>query len=150
MLKRKSLRLAHYDYHHPAAYFVTLVSHRRRHYFGEITEGKFYPNPITRTVLRCWYELSVRFSSVQVGELVVMPNHLHGILWITQGNGPTLGTLIALFKGSLSKQVRTPCPLWQRGFYDRVIRDSTELNNVRAYIRDNPLQWELDRLNRSG
>lgn len=147
MLKRKSLRLSHYDYHHPGAYFVTLVTWRRRHYFGEITAGRFYPNPITRTVLRCWDELSDRFSTVRAGDIIVMPNHLHGILWIKHNGGPELSTIVALFKGSLSKRVNAPHPLWQRGFYERVIRDSQELDNICAYIHNNPAQWELDRLN---
>ena len=147
MQKRKSLRLPHYDYRHPGAYFITLVTHQRKHYFGEIEAGILHPSPAATTVCRCWRTLPDRFTTLKIDQMVLMPNHLHAILWITQGTGPGLNSLVALCKGSVSKTVRSPRPLWQRGFYDRVIRNSAELTRIRDYIRQNPLQWELDKLN---
>jgi len=147
MLKRKSMRLPHYPYHHPGAYFVTLVTHCRQHLFGEMQNENLLANHLADAVNRHWQALALRFPGIQLDEFIIMPNHLHGIIWLTQCQPCSLSTLMALFKGSVSKEANRLHTIWQRGFYDRVIRNQDELDNIRTYIRNNPRQWHLDRLN---
>jgi REP element-mobilizing transposase RayT len=103
----------------------------------------------------CWKWLAKQYSYVDLDEWIVMPNHLHGILVITNRMPPpplkrkTLGRLVGAFKTVSTdwrnQQRGTPgAPMWQRDFYDHIIRDEDELNKIREYIRTNPLRWESD------
>ena len=165
--RRRSLRLQGYDYAKSGAYFVTVVTHDRRCLFGEIAGGGVRLNHPGRVVAETWEWLETRYPFVTLDEYVVMPNHLHGLLAITDEGGragdsriaPTgdrsgvgrkaLGSLIGAFKTVATKRVNVArgAPgrrLWQRNFHDRVVRSEEDLDHIRAYIRDNPLRWELD------
>lgn len=90
-----------------------------------------------------------RYPAVEIDEFVIMPNHIHLILKICgdeEGRpmgAPTVGTLMNQWKGAASKQAGRP--LWQRGFYDHILRDEAEYLLVKDYIQTNPLRWQLDR-----
>jgi putative transposase len=79
-----------------------------------------------------------------------MPNHLHGII-STGGDPSTLGKVMAQFKSIASKRIKKleaiDGPLWQRGYYDHIVRNEADLARIRAYVANNPLKWELDREN---
>lgn len=161
---RRSIRLKDYDYRAEGAYFVTLCVQDRVCLFGEIGQDAMHLNAIRQAVEECWHWLPQRYPYVVRDEWVVMPNHLHGILVITEddpipqhgtGNSKpaikrkTLGRLIGAFKTVSTKQVNvlrgTPAArLWQRDFYDRVIRNERELNTIRDYIYFNPANWRSD------
>ncbi len=117
-----------------------------------------------------WRKTAALRESVELDEFVVMPNHLHGILWIlgaadapsegTPPRAPTLGafgrpvprslsTIINNFKGRVTTRAREASGIedqlvWQRGFYERVIRNETELRGIREYIAANPRLWFED------
>ena len=171
--RRHSLRLRGYDYSQEGAYFVTTCTHNRASMFGEIVDGQMQLNALGQIVEACWQETPEHFRDVQVDVSVVMPNHMHGILWITNRRGtacraptceqfgkPTsqsLPTVIRSFKSAVTKRVNlmrgTPgSPLWQRNYYEHVVRDDAALNRIRDYIQTNPQRWRLDRENpeRSG
>ncbi|MGA2629381.1 MAG: transposase, partial [Terriglobia bacterium] len=105
-------------------------------------------------VAACWQWLEKRYEHVKLDEWVVMPNHLHGIIVITEGGSRTaptkpLGRLVGAFKTASTSRVnaerRTPgAQLWQRDFYERVIRNERELELIRDYIRTNPIRWGTD------
>ena len=85
-------------------------------------------------------------ASYALDAFVVMPNHLHAIVVQEAMNDRTsLSTVIGLFKSRASR--RAGCPIWQRSYHDRVIRDEEELAAFRDYIETNPLRWALDREN---
>ena len=147
---RKSLRLKAYDYSQPGAYFVTLVTHNRNPLFGEITDEMLL-NAQGRSISESWIWLETRHPFVELDEYVVMPNHLHGIISITDHDKQrkSLGQLIGAFKTKTTKQANlllsTPGQmLWQRNFFERVIRNSQELERAREYIVNNPTKWSLD------
>ncbi|MBY4889289.1 hypothetical protein K5Y32_15205 [Pantoea sp. DY-15] len=73
-----------------------------------------------------------------------MPNHLHGIIWLNESAQRTLLNIVNWFKAEITRE--TGIKVWQRSFYDRVIRDEKELLALRKYIADNPQQWQWDRL----
>ena len=165
--RRRSLRLQAYDYAKAGAYFITIVTQDRRCLFGEIAAGEVRLNEVGRLVADTWQWLETRYPSVLMDEYVVMPNHIHGIIVMTGEGGGTgdsriaptqgrrgvgrkaLGNLIGAFKTVAAKRLNlargTPGRrLWQRNYYEHVVRGEEDMDRIRAYIRDNPLQWEFD------
>jgi putative transposase len=165
---RRSIRLQGYNYRNPGAYFVTICAEGRKCLFGEITDGEMRLNESGTVVTKCWQWLSSQYPHVDLDEWVIMPNHLHGIIVLSDDGGacrggsrtaPTgvvrrkpLGGLIGAFKTVSTKEINElrrsrGSPLWQLNYYEHVIRNENELNRIREYILSNPLQWTLDREN---
>ena len=158
---RRSIRLKGYDYSQPGAYFVTLCVQERECLFGEIVDGEMQLNDAGRMIEHWWGELTRKFSSVALDEWIVMPNHLHGLLFFRPTpqtpDRPTLGTAINWLKtmttneyirGVKSLAWRSfPGTLWQRDFHDHIVRNDEELKSIREYIRQNPARWAWDREN---
>lgn len=164
---RKNTRLESYDYSSLGAYFVTIVTHKRRKIFGEIEKGRMVHNEIGALVEQRWLEIPVPFSSITLDAFVVMPNHLHGIIIINDqilgashdspqrdrqllvGKAIPLSTVIGLFTSTGSKHVYQSKygkqkHIWQRNYYDHIIRDDTDFKRIIDYIETNPLNWESD------
>ena len=161
---RRSIRLKGYDYAQSGAYFVTIVTYGRIPLFGEIVDGVMSLNDTGQSIRDDWEWLGLRYPQVTLDEYVVMPNHLHGIIVLTDdGRGgsrtaPTrrkpLGRLVGAFKTVSTKQFNLSQGkpgqlLWQRNYYEHVIRNDDEMNRVREYIINNPLHWETDTENPS-
>ena len=266
--QRRAMRLRSYDYSQPGAYFVSICAQHRKCLFGTIIDGQMRLNEIGEIVVECWSRIPQHFPSVELGEYVIMPNHIHGIIAsnivgarsprpieaehstpptvgarsprpieaehstpptvgarsprpieaehstpptvgarsprpieaehstpptvgarsprpieaehstpptvgarsprpIEAGhstpptvgarsprpldNSPSLGKIVAYFKYQSTKHINqhhnTPgTRIWQRNYYDHVIRDDTDLQRIRQYIQDNPMKWALDQL----
>ena len=166
---RRSIRLRNYDYSQTGAYFITLCTQNRECLFGEIIVGangvrpKMILNEYGMIARDEWIKSAAIRFEIELDEFVVMPNHFHGIV-VIHGRGdrpvaPTeyrpgpqpksIGALVAGFKSAVTKRInqirKTPgIPVWQRNFYDHIIRVENELNRIREYIRYNPMQWEED------
>ncbi|MBU3942398.1 transposase [Patescibacteria group bacterium] len=172
---RQSIRLRNYDYASQGLYYVTLCSQNRELYFEN--------NDIKQMIDNQWQELKNKFPNIDLDKYVIMPNHIHGIIVITnnvnndcrgevfsppnitsnkleggmtpplQRKKPTLGQMIAYFKYQSTKQIndflKNPLDqkLWQRNYYEHVIRNQKSLDDIRKYIRINPLNWDRDRNN---
>ncbi len=157
--RRRTVRLAHYDYASPGAYFVTICAHRRRPLFED--------GSLRQIIQEAWLDQPRRFPNLGLDAFVIMPNHLHFVIWLgpvgatlavaPDGAGaspaPTLGDVIRAFKSSIAvewlKHIRAnglerSGRVWQRNYYERVIRSEAELADVREYIGLNPLKWRLD------
>jgi len=164
--RRRSIRLREYDYTQPGAYFITIVAHARAMLFAEISDGKAWLNEFGRIVENEWQKSAVIRREIGLDVFVVMPNHIHGIVNIIHAdvgatgrsplrNGPpprSLGAFVAGFKSAVTKRInnlrRTPgAPVWQRNYYEHVVRSDAELLRVREYILNNPVGWENDREN---
>ena len=159
--RRRGLRLRHYDYASAGWYFVTVCTAGRVSLFGEIVRGAMQLNEAGRAIAEAWTALPARFPRVDVDAFVVMPNHLHGILaFEAHGEevaGPPLGEVVGAFKSvttvEYGRGVRAAgwsayrARLWQRNYFEHVIRDERSLEQIRQYIIDNPLQWDLDHEN---
>ena len=156
--RRRSLRLKGYDYTQAGAYFVTLVVRDRSCLFGEIANGEVQLNEIGMLVADRWEWLATQYTYVTLDEYVIMPNHFHGIIVIDTttttmpSNRKPLGRLVGAFKTVMTKQFNLAHgtkgrPIWQRNYYERIIRDENELARIRKYILDNPARWSLDREN---
>jgi len=173
--RRRSVRLMGFDYAEPGAYFVTIVTQERSCLFGEIIEGQMQVNRAGEAITRWWLELTRKFTTVETDEFIVMPNHCHGIIVIVDPTvgadlrvgppndrtgahaGAPLPTVVQWFKTMTTNEyirgVKTlgwPSfrgQLWQRSYYEHVIRNADSLNRIRQYIIDNPVRWEFDREN---
>ncbi|MBT0663311.1 transposase [Geobacter pelophilus] len=160
---RRSIRLKNYDYSQSGAYFVTICAWQRECLFGEIVDGKMLLNDFGRVVVDSWNWLASQYDYVALEGSVVMPNHLHGIIVINNVGAvrepllhaektKSLGRLIGAFKTVSTKQINIirnnpGCTVWQRNYYERVIRNEDELTRAQEYIINNPLKWEFDKEN---
>lgn len=140
---RRSIRLPAYDYAAFGYYFVTICTHEREMIFADPA--------ISETVQSTWDSLAKRFATIELDEFVVMPNHVHGVVLLQArpGPAPTLGKVIRAFKSISAIAVnrfldRHERSVWQRNYYERIIRLDRELESVREYIRNNPLGWDVD------
>jgi len=195
---RRSIRLPGYDYTQPGAYFVTIVTYERMPLFGEIVDGEMRLNDAGRVAERCWLAIPSHFPHVALDVFVIMPNHVHGILWIVEtppagtvaavgaknfsplpspisplpsdvspvppldispqpdvaprphGTSKTIGSVVRGFKIGVTKWFRqntTIYTVWQRNYYEHIIRTDDALARIRAYIQSNPQRWSEDREN---
>jgi putative transposase len=164
---RRTIRLPGWDYTADGAYFVTVCTNSRTDLFGEIVDGRMHLNAVGDAVAGAWRWLSEQYSYVVLDEWCLMPNHLHGIVTLTGRGGSrtaptcqiivpprrkTVGRLIGAFKTVSTKQINqltnTPgAVIWQRNFWEHIVRDVAELDRIRDYIRENPTNWPADPLN---
>lgn len=169
---RRSIRLKGYDYSQAGAYFVTICTQNRVCLFGEIVDGEMRLNDAGKIVADSWQWLASQYDYIELDEWVIMPNHIHGIIVVNERRGdsriaptqiaptqtgPTgkrkpIGRLIGAFKTVSTKHINimrgmAGIPVWQRNYYEHIIRNDESLNRIREYIANNPLQWALDRDN---
>jgi REP element-mobilizing transposase RayT len=157
----RSLRIPGYDYSTPGAYFVTICTHQRELRLGEIDNNVVRLNSTGHLVLEVWQSLSSRYPDTDFDPFIVMPNHLHAIIGIKTsadiGSRPTttrqdLTSIIRTFKSLstvlVNKTLGTPgWPLWQRGYYEHVIRNEDEFTAIGQYIIHNAAKWDTDQEN---
>jgi REP-associated tyrosine transposase len=215
---RRSLRLRYFDYSQAASYFVTICTHERKPILGSAAAGKVVLTAAGEAVAGAWVCLPDRFPSVVLHEFVVMPNHLHGILTITQPLRPTkagaassapteaaresprqmgaassghkeakekgsyqmgtpsdgdtqvknvtgeradrrlnagsgaavsLGKILRAFKSLSGIEVnrilgRSGEPVWQRNYFEHIVRGEDDFRKIQKYIHENALRWEDD------
>ncbi len=168
---RRSIRLRGYDYSHAGAYFVTICTANKAGIFGEIRDGDMRLNTLGALVRQEWQRTSEVRNEVELDAFIVMPNHLHGILFILPDENhartppfigartqqsPTLrsgslGAIVGQFKSTVTRRARQvqdiqALTIWQRNYYEHVIRSEESLNDIRRYIVENPARWSEDSL----
>ena len=163
---RRSIRLRNYDYSQVGAYFITVCTWNKECLLGSIENGEITLNEYGMIVEKEWLMTEKMRSNIRMDKYIVMPNHFHGIIIIntncrgTLQRAPTkeqfgrpisnsIPTIIRLFKSTTTKQINqirnTPgIPLWQRNYYEHIIRNEKALENIRRYIEVNPLLWVFD------
>ena len=163
---RRSIRLRGYDYSTPGAYFVTICVKNLECLFGDVTNGRMDLSVMGRIAFDVWQEIPKRYANVQLDEFVVMPNHIHGIIIVNDSNVGAIHELplrqnrmerrrmlipkiVGYYKMNTAKQINkyrnTPAvPLWQRNYYERIIRNIDEMRRTREYMTNNPVLWADD------
>ena len=162
---RKTLRMSHYDYNTPGAYFLTFCTHNRKHFLSRIV-GAIHESPEPQ-LTTCGKILDAVMQNipthlhVTIDRYVIMPNHVHLIAVITEEDAlreiresplqsrSIMSKLIGYIKMNASKAIRQhygDVTVWQRGYYDHVIRNQEDYVALAEYIQTNPLRWELDQL----
>jgi REP element-mobilizing transposase RayT len=172
--RKPIIRLKEWDYRWSAAYFITICTKNKQHYFGEIVDGKMKLSSVGMLAEVFWHEIKHHAKHVRLGEFVVMPNHIHAILIICddeamplrdlvgQGHALDLPTpvnrfqnigsnsvssIIGSYKAAVTKYAnRLKLDFaWQPRFYDPIIRDAESFKTITRYIYNNPSTWESDR-----
>jgi len=171
-----------WDYADDGIYFITICTQDKINYFGDVVNEEMDLNGVGDVVNKFWLEIPKHFNNVILDEYIVMPNHVHGIIFIDNNDISTererrdvalqrlydyhgknrqmskispqqksLSTIIRSYKSICTKIINqkyfTINFAWQSRFYDRIIRNEHELNNVRNYIYNNPYKWTINRNN---
>jgi len=153
--KRKIIRLQEYDYSTSGAYFVTICTKDRKNLFAPVGADSISARMIKRT----FSETISRYPMVECPVFTVMPNHFHAIIEITRADmesAPTLSDVVQAFKrystvvytGMVKDGILPPYDrqIWQRSFYDHVIRNQQDYEEIYNYILANPERWKEDSL----
>ena len=160
--RRRSIRLKGYDYSQPGAYFVTINTYLDQKLFGDVVNGQIELNNYGHIVKREWLQTANIRGNIELDTFVVMPDHFHGILVIlergTERRAPTteqfgkptsgsLPTIVRYFKSGVTRQINKlrgadACPVWQRNYYEHIVRNEEELNRIREYILGNPMKLQ--------
>lgn len=171
---RKSIRLQGYDYSQAGAYYVTIVTYQRDCLFGEVVHGEMVLNEYGKIADECWRAIPAHFPFVELGANVVMPNHVHGVIVIIDNDradalasarrgaiyrAPTttekfgkpvkgsLPTIVRTYKAAVTRRIGrelNATGIWQRNYYEHIIRDEKDLQNKTDYIEANPSLWDED------
>jgi REP-associated tyrosine transposase len=173
---RRSTRWRGYDYSSRGIYFVTICAFKRRAIFGSISSGALVPSLAGRIASEIWFDLPNHHVGLELDAFVVMPNHVHGILLLcspksagaiqkAEGGdavvgaglrparrGANLSEIIRAFKTFSALKINSVRgtkgqEVWQRSYFERVVRDGKEMEKVQRYIGENPMRWEFDREN---
>lgn len=169
---RQSFRLKDHDYSEVGSYFLTICTYENKRLFGEIKNGEMQLNQFGNIVLLTWNDLIDHIANIELGEFVIMPNHVHGIVNIiepenityekTDGNlsglkiantHPSqkhLSEVVRQFKTFSAMRINNlrkmrGTPVWQRNYFERIIRNEKAYMIVEEYIHNNPFQWENDK-----
>ncbi|MEM1253936.1 MAG: transposase [Cyanobacteria bacterium P01_H01_bin.21] len=178
---RRSVRLRGYDYSSSGLYFITICAYQRQCLFGEIVNGEMQLNPLGQIVETEWLKTPQIRPKWRLGEWIIMPNHIHGIVVIDQQQKPlnhgnsarahggaplrdgtklkgiayrkphSISSFVAGFKSATTKQINLSCdrqrsPVWQRNYYDHIIRNELSLYQIEQYIYKNSVTWHNDQL----
>ena len=170
---RRSIRLPGYDYSRAGAYYVTLVTYRRDCLFGEVVNEEMILNDFGKIADEYWHAIPEHFPFMELGAYVVMPNHAHGIMVIHNGESPSnvgathasplrihnshprgasprsLGAIVGSFKSAVTKRIGrelNATGIWQRNYYEHIIRNEESLCRIRQYVYNNAITWQHDQL----
>ena len=160
MYNRKRLRLAGFDYSKPRNYFFTICAGSRNNPFGTIKNKTMHLSPNGIIAMEQWYWLGNQNPYIDLISFVVMPDHVHGIIYINSdyyiGHGRNhsqydnqykikpLPELIGAYKTTVSKRIHLAGDItfkWHNSYYDHIIRNSRSLNFIKNYIEKNPENW---------
>ena len=169
--QRRSIRLKGFDYSQEGWYYVTMVTYHRKHLFGEIIDGRMVLSEMGKIVDNEWLRTEKIRPNISMDKYIIMPNHFHGIIHIEEASNqsndtsrrvPTMEqfgkpvsgsipTIVRGFKGKVTKRINIlrqtlGLKVWQRNYYEHVIRNEADLERIRKYIIDNPSKWPVNNL----
>lgn len=169
----ESTRLDVWDYSKYGHYFVTICTKDKLNYFGKVVDENTSLNNIGEKVKEIWLEIHTQFTDVALDEFVIMPNHLHGIIFISRDAINSVSTdkrktgfsglknpmlyknhlsrIIRWFKGRTTNEIHHKLQFsdfaWQPRYYEHIIRNEKSFQKIREYIQFNPQQWAVDEEN---
>ena len=154
-----SARAPWHDYN-GGAYFITICTQNHEHFFGEIENGEMHLSAVGRHANECIGRIAEHHPYAQIPLYVVMPNHIHLIVMISEPDTrqaiqesprkgrSILSKVVGYIKMNASKAIRRQygdVTVWQRGYHDHVIRNRDDYEMIAKYIHENPLRWKLDK-----
>ncbi len=151
--RRQSIRLKEYDYATEGAYFITLCCKDKICRFGEIVDSRMNLNECGKVIYNEWMNLPNRFPKVTIDSFQIMPNHLHGVIVLEDGGNAKISEIIGAFK-SISfrkcldiykKENLKMGVLWQRNYFEHIIRNDDSWKLIDEYIFSNTERWAEDK-----
>lgn len=146
--QRKSPRLKDYHYAEQGAYLVTICTHQRLHLFGQIKNDKCVLTELGEIAKNHWLQIITHYDHITLDEYVIMPNHIHGIIFIGLSGKSTLGVIIGAYKAGVTRQAHQigygDSPIWQGRYHDHIIRNEADYLRVKSYVIENPSRWQDD------
>lgn len=147
---RRSIRLQGYDYSQSGAYFVTICTFQRQHLFGEVNNGEMQLNVTGQIISAIWQKIPQHFPNVEIDEFILMPDHLHGVIVISEQDKKSysLATIIQNFKSISTRKINkithnSGVSIWQRNYHERIVRSDQDLDRLRQYMLTNPENWKV-------
>ena len=167
---RRSTRLPGYDYSQPGAYFITICTHEREQLFGNIVNELMHLNELGEMVNFTWLDLVNHIANILLGPFIIMPDHIHAIIHIIEAgeilpikmaglepaptiplaplgqNQTSLTEIVRQFKTFSARRINilrntSGVPVWQRSFWDTIIRNDKSYRSITEYIVTNPQRW---------
>ena len=164
----ESTRLRNWDYRSAGVYFVTICAKNREPVFGSIKDGDMHLSAAGEIAAQCWVAIPAHFAGVELDEFVIMPDHVHGMIVLTNmvvetlhatslhATSPqktmadispkpgALGVVVRSYKSAVSRLVRRAGVefAWQERYWDHIVRDDSEFGRIQIYIINNPVKWE--------
>ena len=131
------------------AFFITICTRNREPIISKVRSAKVILTPLGEVVKEEWHRTAGIRHGVQLGDWVIMPDHFHGVVHLEKTPAPkqSLSAMIRGFKGACTARLREwvgndQASIWQRGYYERIIRNQRELESIEEYVRANPYRWE--------
>ena len=157
--QRKETRLRDFDYRSPGPYVITVCTYRREHRLGHVSaDCVMHLHDAGRMAVEIWEAIPEQFPDVSLDAFVVMPNHIHGILTLGTGDieqNPDLADVVGWFKAVTTNRYiwgvrdlgwpRFDGHVWQRDYYEHIVRNDLEMDRYRTYIENNPALWATDK-----
>jgi putative transposase len=165
---RRSIRLPGRDYSWPDTYFVTICTTKRKPILGRFENGAMRENVLGRLVRAHWMAIPREFASVELDAFTVMPNHVHGLIRLhrrvtadepqykpaqfAKPHTASISWIVRAFKARVTREARqvlrrSEMTVWQRNYFERVVRSGQEYKEVYRYILENPKNWDQDEEN---
>ena len=141
--KRKPNRVPGFDYNQIGYYFITICTINKKHYFGEIYSNEMFKNTIGNIAENYLCKIPNVYEDVYLDDYVIMPNHIHVIIALTKKINPDISRIIKHYKECITKELGYK--IWQKSFYDHVIRNEKDYLRIYEYIEENVLKWSLDK-----
>lgn len=150
--RKNTLRCKKWNYSGPGRYFITITVHLHSHVFGQIRDGIMFHSEIGAIAHQCWSDIPKHYTNAMLGDFIIMPNHMHGILILTgdgrfKTNPSATSHIVRMYKSIVTKRCKHlhPSFRWQRNYHDIIIRDDRAFDIISRYIRNNPRKWHNDR-----
>jgi putative transposase len=167
----RSIRLQGYDYSKDGLYFITICLQNRLHLFGDVVDGNMVFTDAGSIAIQCWMDIPKHFPNTILHQYIIMPNHVHGIIQILNNASDnitnkinlfqkiiprSIGSIVRGFKIGVTKWFRNKFPnefprerkIWQRNYYEHIIRNEKSFERISNYISNNPMNWKNDKYNK--
>lgn len=140
---RKRIRLQGYDYSEENMYFITICVKDRLEMLGKIIEDNIKLTKEGNIVKQNINKIEQIYRNIIIDEYVIMPNHIHILILINYKNNLTISKIIKHFKTNITREIKYS--IWQKSFYEHIIRNEKEYIRIKKYIKNNVINWRKDK-----